>query len=142
MEYAEEIISTTIRSIETEDYQHINKWWIQCGEEEPPSPNMLPDNGLGGVIIEKNNKPIAAMYLYLTNSAVGYIANAIADPNYKSRDRFELITRLIDECVRRGAAVGCSMIWATSRSRGIIERCKELNYEISEQPHHIITKYI
>ena len=142
MEYAEEIINTTIRSIKIEDYKYINNWWLENGEEEPPSLSMLPDGGLGGVLVEKNGIPIAAMYLYLTNSAVGYIANAIADPKYKSKDRFELITRLIDECVRRGAAVGCSMVWATSQSKGIIKRCRELNYEVSEQQHHILTKYI
>lgn len=141
MEYAEEIINTTIRTIKKEDYTHINKWWKEHGDI-PPELSMLPDRGLGGVIVEKNNKPIAAMYLYLTNSAIGYIGNAIANPSYKSRDRFDLIARLIDECVRRAAAVGCGMVWATSLSRGIIKRCKELNYEVSEQPHHIITKYI
>ena len=141
MEYAEEIINTTIRTIKEEDYTHINKWWEDHGET-PPELSMLPDRGLGGVIIEKNEKPIAVVYLYLTNSAIGYIANAITNPGYKSRDRFDIIARLIDECVRRAAAVGCSMVWATSLSKGIIKRCKELNYEISEQPHHIITKYI
>jgi len=141
MEYAEEIINTTIRSVRLDDYEYINEWWVSIGDE-PPALSMLPDGGLGGVLVEKNGKPIAVVYLYLTNSSVGYIANAIANPNYKSRDRFELITRLIDECVRRGAAVGCSMVWATSQSKGIIKRCRELNYEVSEQQHHILTKYI
>jgi len=141
MEYAEEIINTTIRSVKLDDYEYINKWWVSIGDE-PPALSMLPDGGLGGVLVEKNGKPIAVVYLYLTNSSVGYIANAIANPNYKSRDRFELIARLIDECVRRGAAVGCSMVWATSQSKGIIKRCRELNYEVSEQQHHILTKYI
>jgi len=141
MEYAEEIINTTIRSVKLDDYEYINEWWVSIGDE-PPALSMLPDGGLGGVLVEKNGKPIAVVYLYLTNSSVGYIANAIANPNYKSRDRFELIARLIDECVRRGAAVGCSMVWATSQSKGIIKRCRELNYEVSEQQHHILTKYI
>ena len=141
MEYAEDIVNTVIRSVKKEDYKYINKWWEALGDE-PPTPSMLPNNGLGGVLVEKNGKPIAVVYLYLTNSSVGYIANAIANPNYKSRDRFELITRLIDECVRRGAAVGCSMVWATSQSKGIIKRCKELNYEVSEKTHHILTKHI
>jgi len=141
MEYAEEIISATIRSIRIEDYKYINKWW-KDHNETPPQLSMLPEHGLGGVLLEKNGRPIAAMYLYLTNSAVGYIANAIADPNYRSKDRFELVTKLIDECVRRGAAVGCSMVWATSMSRGIIEKCRELNYEVSKETHNIITKYI
>ncbi len=141
MEYAEEIINTTVRSVKKNDYKHINKWWEKNGDIPPTLP-MLPNRGLGGVVIEKNNKPVAAMYLYLTNSSIGYIGNAIANPDYKGRDRFELITRLIDECVRRAAAVGCSAVWATSLSKGIIKRCEKLNYEISEQTHHIITKHI
>ena len=141
MEYAEKILSTNIRTIVQTDYEYINKWWEDQGEE-PPKLSMLPDRGLGGIIAEKNGKPVAAMYLYLTNSALGYIANAIADPNYKSKDRFELIRKLIDECVRRAAAVGCGMVWATSSNKGIIERCKKSNYEISKDTHNIITKYI
>jgi hypothetical protein len=37
----------------------------------------------------EKDKPIAAAYLYLTNSKVGYIDNLIADPKYISKESQE-----------------------------------------------------
>ena len=78
-----------IRKIELEDYEYINKWWVEQGFDAP-SRDILPKDGLGGIIIEKK-KPIAAAYLYLTNSKMGYIDNLISDPKYISKDRFNII---------------------------------------------------
>ena len=55
-----------IRKIELKDYKYINKWWVEQGFIALDK-SILPMNGLGGIIIEKN-KPIAVGYLYLTNS--------------------------------------------------------------------------
>ena len=37
-----------------------------------PALKFLPESGLGGLILEKE-KPIAAAYVYTTNSKLGYI---------------------------------------------------------------------
>jgi hypothetical protein len=60
-----------IRNIKEEDYRYINKWW-KNSQLPTPKPILLPENGLGGLIIEKE-KPIAVAYIYLTNSTMGYI---------------------------------------------------------------------
>ena len=80
-----------VRNITVEDYYYINKWWIEQGYD-PPGTDILPMNGLGGVIVEKKGKPIAAAYVYLTNSTMGYIDNLISDPKYFGRDRFDNIS--------------------------------------------------
>ena len=85
-----------IRKIELEDYEFINKWWTEQGFVAL-NKDILPMNGLGGIIIEKD-KPIAAVYLYLTNSKVGYIDNLITDPKYVSKDRFDVILMLMRAC--------------------------------------------
>ena len=96
---------TVIRKIQLEDYKYINKWWVEQGFD-PLSLEILPMNGLGGLIIEKE-KPIAVAYLYLTNSKMGYIDNLISNPKYISKDRFNIILELIAACKQMAIEVGC-----------------------------------
>ena len=126
-----------IRKIQISDYEYINKWWVEQGFK-PISLEVLPMQGLGGLIIEKE-KPIAAAYLYLTNSKMGYIDNLISDPEYKSKDRFNIILELIAACKQMAQEVGCLDIWAITNSKGIVQRCKELNYNITENNYAIIS---
>ena len=128
----------TTRSIVIEDYKFINEWWIGWGENHAPSLGDLPNRGLSGVIVEKDNKPIAANYIYLTNSNMAYLANAISDPSYKSKDRLEIIQVLLNECVRRAEALGCTFVWCTSNEKGVIKRCKKAGFVIGEEQNIII----
>jgi hypothetical protein len=120
-----------VRKIELEDYEFINKWWVEQGFVALEK-DILPMNGLGGLIIEKE-KPIAAAYLYITNSKVGYIDNLITDPKYVSKDRFDIILMLIQACEQMANEVGCLEIWAMTENEGIIQRCKALGYNTSER---------
>ena len=126
-----------IRKIETEDYKYINKWWVEQGFK-PVSLDVLPMQGLGGLIIEKQ-KPIAVAYLYLTNSKMGYIDNLISDPKYISKDRFNIILQLISACKQMAVETGCLDVWAFTNSKGIIKRCKKLEYNITENNYALIS---
>ena len=128
---------TKIRKIELEDYKYIDKWWVEQGFKALDK-SILPMNGLGGIIIEKN-KPIAVGYLYLTNSKMGYIDNLIADPNYKSKDRFDIIVKLIQACRQMAEELGILDIWAITNSKGIFQRCENLGYNITDKNHAIIS---
>ena len=120
----------TIRKIQLEDYEYINKWWVEQGFNAV-SLEVLPMQGLGGLIIEKE-KPIAAAYLYLTNSKMGYIDNLISDPKYTSKDRFNIILELIAACKEMAKEVGCLDVWAITNSKGIVKRCEKLKYNVSK----------
>mgnify|MGYP003133017472 CR=1 FL=1 len=128
-----------IRKIELEDYEHINKWWVEQGFQ-PVSVEVLPMNGLGGLIVEKE-KPIAAAYLYLTNSKMGYIDNLISDPKYISKDRFDVILELMAACKKMAEDVGCLDMWAITNNKGILKRCKTLGYNVTETNYGLITYY-
>ena len=127
----------TIRKIQLEDYEYINKWWVEQGFNAV-SLEVLPMQGLGGLIIEKE-KPIAAAYLYLTNSKMGYIDNLISDPKYTSKDRFNIILELIAACKEMAKEVGCLDVWAITNSKGIVKRCEELKYNVSKNNYAIIS---
>tara|TARA_R110002012_G_scaffold36334_5_gene102758 strand:- start:7760 stop:8161 length:402 start_codon:yes stop_codon:yes gene_type:complete len=126
-----------IRKIEIKDYKYINKWWVEQGFK-PVSLDVLPMQGLGGLIVEKQ-KPIAVAYLYLTNSKMGYIDNLISDPKYISKDRFNIILELIAACKQMAVETGCLDVWAVTNSKGIIKRCKELEYNITENNYALIS---
>ena len=128
-----------IRKIELEDYEYINKWWVEQGFQ-PVSVKVLPMNGLGGLIVEKE-KPIAAAYLYLTNSKMGYIDNLISDPKYVSKDRFDVILELMAACKKMAEDVGCLDMWAITNNKGILKRCKTLGYNVTETNYGLITYY-
>jgi N-acetylglutamate synthase-like GNAT family acetyltransferase len=126
-----------IRKIETKDYKYINKWWVEQGFK-PVGLDVLPMQGLGGLIIEKQ-KPIAVAYLYLTNSKMGYIDNLISDPKYISKDRFNIILELIAACKQMAVEIGCLDVWAITNSEGIIKRCEKLKYNITENNYALIS---
>ena len=126
-----------IRKIKLKDYEYINKWWVDQGFDSL-SLDILPIKGLGGLIVEKE-KPIAAAYLYLTNSKMGYIDNLISDPKYISKDRFNIILELIAACKQMAKEVGCLDVWAITNSKGIIKRCEKLKYNITENNYALIS---
>ena len=126
-----------IRKIEEKDYEFINKWWQEV-QLDTISREILPMNGLGGLIIEKE-KPIAVSYLYLTNSKVAYVDNLIVNPSYNNKDRFKVVSTLIEACARLAKQTGCIDIWAMSNSRGVLQRCKNLGAIISEEKYKVIT---
>ena len=127
-----------IRKIEIQDYKYINKWWVDQGFK-PVSLEVLPMKGLGGLIIEKE-KPIAVAYLYLTNSNMGYIDNLISDPKYVSKDRFDVIAKLMVACEKMAKDTGCLETWAMSNINGILSRCEALGYNVSDENYAIISR--
>ena len=127
-----------IRKIEIEDYKCINKWWVEQGFK-PVSLDVLPMQGLGGLIIEKQ-KPIAVAYLYLTNSKMGYIDNLISDPRYISKDRFDVIAKLMVACEKMAKDTGCLETWAMSNINGVLSRCEALGYNVSDENYAIISR--
>ena len=126
------------RPIEVEDNDTLMEWWHSYDGIQIPDSSILPNNGLGGFVIEKEGKMIAAAYLYLTNSAVGYIDFLISNPNYKGRDRYDIIAELILICSNAAVAKGCRLVWAMTTYDGIVKRCKDLGGEILEDKYTVI----
>ena len=129
----------TVRNIELCDYEVLNTWWEGNGYQMP-SLEDLPEEGLGGHVVE-TDKPIAAGFIYLTNSNKGYVDFVISDPRYKGKDRYELILKLIEHCLDYALDLGCRSVWAMTRSNGIIKRCKELGYSVTTKDYSIVASY-
>ena len=126
------------RPIEVEDYTTLMEWWNSYDGIEIPDSSILPNDGLGGFVMEKEGKMVAAAYVYLTNSAVGYIDFLISNPNYKGRDRYDIIAKLILVCSESAVAKGCKLVWAMTTYDGVVKRCRDLGGEILEDKYTVI----
>ena len=84
-----------IRKLTENDWDTLVSWWDAWPTWVNPPKDFLPDNGTGGLIIEKNNTPIVAGFLYFTNSAAVLLEWIISNPEYKEKDRREAIETLI-----------------------------------------------
>ncbi len=84
------------RSFNDKDYLTVCKWWSWWwGEKKGIERNILPHNDYC-YIIEKNNTPIAAAFLYLGKHApIGYLTFLVSNPEYREKDRKYILEKLI-----------------------------------------------
>ena len=127
----------TIRLIKEEDYEFINSWWKAIGEIPPPR-KFLPENGLHGLIAYKNDKPIACLYIYLTNSKMAYSDYMISDPNYKGKDRYNIILELMNQSIGIAWNLGYEDYWFITNDKGMLKRCKAIGAKVSDNPYYLI----
>ena len=85
----------TFRSFKEGDYEACCKWWKWWRWPQIPR-EMLPDNGESGFMIEKNNIPIVACFLFITNSKGAKLEWIVSNPDYRENDRKQAIEMLIN----------------------------------------------
>ena len=131
-----------IRKITENDWDTLVSWWDAWPEWVNPPKGFLPDNGTGGLIIEKNNKPIVAGFLYFTNSEAVLLEWIVSDPNYKEKDRKNAIEMLI-----KGAEIFCknngkNYMFSIGRNKHLINTHKKLGWTVDDKSSYEITKQI
>jgi len=116
-----ENLDIDIRPIRLDDYLELEKWWklYEKHGEVMPKKSLLPDDG--GYVVVKEGRLVASCFLYLTNSAIGYIDYLIADPTYREKDRLELLLVLAARVTAVAIDNGCESIWAMTKNKGVIE---------------------
>jgi hypothetical protein len=109
----------TIRPLKSEDYKTLCEFWQQWGWTPPPQ-DFLPEIGM---IVYDEETPIAASYLYITNSKVCWLEWVISNKNYKNREnRKNAINLLIETLINMAKNGGYKYIY-TERSVAIADRC-------------------
>jgi len=113
--------NVNFRSFKEGDYETCCVWWklYEKHGEVMPKKSLLPDDG--GYVVVKEGRLVASCFLYLTNSAIGYIDYLIADPTYREKDRLELLLDLAARVTAVAIDNGCESIWAMTKNKGVIE---------------------
>ena len=132
----------SIRKLNEDDWKTLCSWCEQWPKWVPVPKHMLPENGTGGFMVEKNNKPIVAGFLYTTNSKVAWVEWVVSDPTYRDSDRKEALELLIKGIENVAKNSGFQVILSIGRSRGLIEVHRKLGYTIDKDPSYEISKKI
>ena len=128
------------RKLKASDWETLVEWWDSWPEWSVPSQDFLPDNGTGGLMVEKNGKPIVAGFMYETNSFGLLLEWIVSDPNYRDTDRKEAVEKLIVDAEKKGKEMGYRYIFSIGRNKSLIETHKKLNWTVDKKPSHELIK--
>ena len=131
-----------LRKLTDQDWDTLCKWWEAWPKWVNPPKSFLPDNGKGGFIVEKNNKPICAGFIYLTNSDAVLLEWIVSDPEYRENDRKEALELLITGAEAACKAIGKKHMFSIGRNKHLIETHKDLGWAVDTSSSYELTKNI
>ena len=131
-----------IRRLEESDWDTLVSWWDKWPEWTAPPKDFLPDNGKGGFMVENNDTPIVAGFLYKTNSKGVLLEWIISNPNYKEEDRQVAIELLINGAENVSKELGYKYMFSIGRNKHLIETHKKLKWMVDKNPSHELIKNI
>ena len=132
-----------IRKLKESDWDTLVSLWNMWPDwQHHPPKALLPENGTGGLIVEKNNIAIIAGFIYTTNSKIGWMEWLVSDPNYRESDRKEATKMLISGLEYVAKVSGCEAVISIGRNKSLMEMHKSLDYTIDEKPSYEISKKI
>ena len=131
------------RSFNDEDDTTVYKWWDWWwGENKGMKRNILPHNDYC-YIIEKNNTPIAAAFLYVDkNAPMGYLTFLVSNPKYKEKDRRFIIEQLVINKEEEAKSQGIKFMFTVCESIHTQNIHNKLGWTISKAPTYETFKYI
>ncbi len=129
------------RKLTEKDYDCLVSWW-KWWRWTPIPRNFLPDNGTGGIMIEKNKIPIVAGFIYYTNSDAVVVEWIVSNPEYKHKDRkqaVELLLKTIEEVCKKQ---GKNYMFSIGRSKHLIDTHEKLGWTVDKTPSYELIKMI
>ena len=93
------------------------KWWWKHHEGDPPPRALLPKNERC-FIIEKNNTLVACYFLFIMEPhIVGWTTYLVSNPEYKEKDRRDLIKLLIQNVEKEAEKYGILQLFTVCGDR-------------------------
>lgn len=129
------------RQLKESDWETLQSWWKAWGWPEM-NKDLMPLDGLGGLMVYKGNILIAAGFLYLSNSKVAWLDWIISNPEYREKDRKESFNLLINNLEDVAKQQGYNIIISIARNKSLIDTHKKLGYTVDDNPSYEISKKI
>lgn len=124
-----------VRKLIETDWGFLPSWW-EAYSQPVPQRDFLPDNGLGGFVVCKELDPIAAMFLWMTNSKTAIPAVVISDRYYRDTDRSDALQLLVDFTTQFAEDLGFKYSFAWAKPGILLERYKEAGFTVDETPSY------
>lgn len=123
-----------IQKLKESDYEDfLVKWWEDWGWTPPPK-DVLPFDMLGMCIYDdKDNIPICAGFLYLTNSKIGWVEWVVSNKNYRKKPwRVYAVRFLVDSLTEYANKCGCKYVYASLKNPSLINTYKLCGYNMGD----------
>ena len=130
------------RPLKEEDYETISEWWKWWWKGKIMEKDILPDNGKGGFMIEKSNQLVVCGFLYITNSKTAFLGWIVSNPEYREKDRRELIEILIDNIENISKQMGYKYMFTSCGHKQLIETHENLGWRNTKKPSYELIKKI
>ncbi len=131
-----------IRRITESDWEILPIWWEQWPKWKTPSRDALPDDGLGGLMVEKNGKPVLAGFIYTTNSKGVWLEWIISDPEYRDNDRQAALELLIHAAEEVCKDQGFKYVLFIGKHNNLINTFEKLGWNVDRTPSYELIKII
>jgi len=131
-----------IRKLEEKDWSVLPTWWEQWPTWSTPLRDALPDNGLGGLMVEKNGKQVLAGFIYETNSKGVWLEWIISDPEYRDSDRQEALELLIKTAEEVALEAGFKYVLFIGKHNNLINTFEKLGWHVDRTPSYELMKKI
>lgn len=114
------------RRIRAEDYDMLASWW--AAQKFPVIPwEALPQIG---VLIGDENEPLAAGWLYQTDSCIAWIEWVVANPKPQDRKLRSLaIDAVISALTTQAKEIGAKMIFTSNKHARLGKRFKDQGFQ-------------
>ncbi len=131
-----------IRKLTENDWDTLVSWWDAWPKWNTPAQDFLPGNATSGLIVEKNNTPIVAGFLYFTNSAAVLLEWIVSNPEYKEKDKKKAIETLVSS-----AEIFCKnndkkYMFSIGRNKSLLNIHKQLDWTVDNDPSYEMIKKI
>jgi hypothetical protein len=131
-----------IRRLTDKDWDTLVSWWSNWPKWQAPVKDFLPENGKGGLMVEKDNKPIVAGFIYLTNSKTALLEWIVSNPKYREADRKQAIELLITGAENLVKSLKYKYLFAVMQHKGLIETHEKLGWNKDKKPSYELTKVL
>mgnify|MGYP003124230096 CR=1 FL=1 len=128
------------RKLKENDWDTLVAWWNTWPNWTAPAKSFLPENGTGGLMVEKDGVPIVAGFIYETNSSGVLFEWVVSNPNYREKDRQNAIEKLLIDAERKIKEMGYGHIFSIGRTKSLINTHKKLGWFVDDKPSHEIIK--
>lgn len=131
-----------IRRLTEKDWDTLVSWWDNWPKWKAPVKDFLPENGKGGLIVEINNIPVVAGFIYLTNSKTALLEWIVSNPKYRESDRKQAIELLITGAENLVKSLDYKYLFAVMQHKGLIETHEKLGWNKDKKPSYELTKVL
>ena len=120
-----------VREYIPEEYDIVSSWWKAHGWAPVPE-KLLARTGL---VAENDGHPVAAVWVYRTDSAVLLAEWLVADPEASPKDSYRAVTNLLDSVKLLADYSGCAVLMFV-QEEGLLRKLEKEGFSVEERPHY------